>query len=67
MFRWLQITFKFHLKSPLLKEGILQLIPTGYSAHTALRLRNSTGTEVTNRRLADRPKGESIPNGESDW
>lgn len=46
MFLWLQIAFKFHLKSPFLEEGILQLIPTGYFAHPALGLRNSTDTEI---------------------
>lgn len=64
MFEWLQITFKFHLKSPFLEEGILQLIPTGYSAHPALGLRNSTETEITNRGLADPPRGKNIRNEE---
>lgn len=46
MFLWLQTAFKFHLKSPFLEEGILQLIPTGYFAHPALGLRTSTDTEI---------------------
>lgn len=60
MFPWLHIAFKFHLKSPFLEEGILQLIPTGYSADPALGLRNSTDTEITNRRLADPPRGKAL-------